>query len=63
MNRKPPFSFGISIIWICVSTLQIIDKGMRISFERSHGVTEWVGYAFLVFWIGLFAISAFGVFG
>jgi len=57
MNLKPPFTFGISILWICVSILQVINTQTRILFERRHGVAESLTYAFLVFWIGMLAIS------
>jgi len=58
MNRKLPlFSFGVSILWICVSTFQIINTRMKILFEWRHGVTESLTYAFLFFWIGMLAIS------
>jgi hypothetical protein len=30
---------------------------MRIAFERSHGVTMWQSYAFLVFWIAMLIVS------
>jgi hypothetical protein len=58
MNRKPPpFSFGVSILWICASTFEIINTRTQILFERRHGVTEFLTYAFLVFWIGMLTIS------
>jgi hypothetical protein len=60
MNRKPLFSFGLSIVWICVCALQTVNFWTRILFERRHGVTELSTYAFLVFWIGMLAINIWG---
>jgi hypothetical protein len=57
MKRKPLFSFGMSILWICASILSIDTTRMRIAFERSHGVTMWQSYAFLVFWIAMLIVS------
>ncbi len=57
MKRKPLFSFGMSIFWICMSILLIDTTRMRIAFERSHGVTLWQSYAFLIIGIAMLITS------